>query len=260
MIIKNKQQRKTYKEACHISTQILRELYNMLEVGLYPIEVDKRAFELCKKWDVIPSFYGVQGKKSKYQHATCIQINDAVVHGIPSKTDKIKDGDLVTVDFGIIYEGFYTDHAFTVGIGNVNAEDKRLLKIAKDTVLAAVQLAKVDAMTGDLGNIMISKAQKNGFDTAKKYVGHGIGKRLHEYPEIPTFGIKNTGMPLRKGMVLCIEAQLMIGSDELKNDKDNWTVRTKDGSKSVMFEYMVEVGKNGPKILTDTSKWELVKS
>jgi methionyl aminopeptidase len=259
MIIKNKFWRKTYKEAAYISTQILRELFDMLKSGLYPIEVDEKAFALCKKWDVIPSFYGVKGRRDNYQHATCIQINDAVVHGIPSSRDPIKNGDLVTVDFGIIYEGLNTDHCFTVGIGKVSPEDKNLLAVGKKAVLAAVALAKAGKTTGDLGNAIINCAQENGFDTAKEYVGHGIGSNLHEYPEIPAFGLKNTGEHLQTGMVICVEAQIMAGSDKLKNDPDGWTVRTKDGSNSVMFEYMVEVGKNGPRILTDTREWELIK-
>lgn len=259
MIIKNKQQRKTYREACQISTEILRELYEMLKIGLYPIEVDNKAFELCRKWDVQPAFYGVQGSHDKYKHATCIQLNDVVVHGIPSDKVAIKDGDLVTVDFGIIYEGFYTDHAFTVGLGKVKAADLDLLKAGKETVLAAVQLAKVGSTTGDLGNAMMSVALDHGYDTAKNYVGHGIGRRLHEYPELPTFGTQKSGEFLEKGMVICVEAQVIAGSDKLKTDKDHWTVRSKDGSNSVMFEYMVEVGKNGPRIMTDTLDFSLQK-
>ncbi len=260
MKIRNKKERKRYKEACHISMEILRQLYDAVAIGVKPIEIDNLAFTLCKDWDLRPAFYGVQGRRSTYKHASCIQVNDVVVHGIPDSKRAIQDGDLVTIDFGIIYEGFYTDHAVTVGVGNVSNEDMNLLQSGKAAVLAAVQLAKSGSFTGDLGNAMLSTATKNGFDTAKEYVGHGIGKSLHEYPEIPAFGSKSTGVPLEKGMVICVEAQLIAGSDQLKTDKDNWTVRTKDGSKSVMFEYMVEVGKTGPKILTDTTGWELVIS
>jgi len=259
MIIRNKQERKTYKEACQLSTKILRQLYEAVEIGVEPIELDRLAFKLCREWDVSPSFFGVQGRYGKYEHATCIQINDAVVHGVPQTNYKIKSGDLVTVDFGLIYEGFYTDHAFSVGIGQVSQANLQLLQCGKEAVLAAVSLTKVGATSGDLGNAMITIAQENGFETAKEYVGHGIGHKLHGYPELPSFGTKGKGDHLEKGMVVCVECQVLAGSDKLKTDPDGWTVRTKDGGNAVMFEYMVEVGKNGPRILTDTRDWELVK-
>lgn len=260
MIIKNKQVRAQYKAAGQLSTEILWRLYEAVAPGVLPIELDAIAAQECQRHGVKPSFLGVKGQHGDYRYSTCIQINEEVVHGIPSSTRRIQSGDLVTVDFGIIVDGLYTDHCFTVGVGTLSSQDQRLLEVGRETVVAATKQAVVGQTTGDIGFTMLETAEQAGFTTVKKYIGHGIGRSLHESPEVPTFGEPGEGVKLEKGTVLCVEAQVMAGSDQVVTGRDGWTVTSKDGSNSVMFEYMVVVGKRQPLLLTPTMNWPLIKA
>lgn len=240
--------------------EILRELYDMTKAGVFPIEIDQKAFELCKKHNVTPSFYGVPGHKGKYEFATCISLNDEAVHGIPSSTRAIQPGDLVKLDFGIISETYFTDHCVTVGIGKVKNKDYKLLEVGKQAVLDGVAQAISGHTTGDVGHAMESTARKSKFDTIKYYIGHGIGHSLHEDPELPASGRPHTGPELKEGQVLCVEAQIVAGKPAISMDPDGWTVRTKDGKNAVMFEYMTIVRNGQPEILTDSRNWPLIKN
>jgi len=258
MIITNKKQLKIYKKACNLSTKILAVLKNKLKSGIYPIDIDNYAQELCKQYNVKPAFIDVGKPDNPYKYATCISINDTVVHGIPSSTRKIKKQDIVKIDFGIIYQGFYTDHCFTVSIGKPSPNNEKLILTAKKAVQSAIPLAIAGSTVGDLGNIMHSIAKKAGFDVLKKYTGHGVGKTLHDPPIIPAHGKPNTGNKLKQGMVLCIEAQVVAGSDQVYIDQDGWTVKMKDNKNTAMFEYIIIVDKNKPKILTHTLDWPII--
>ena len=258
MIVTNKKQVQAYKEAGKVSTFILKQLKDATKAGVYPIEIDDLAFKLCKKNDVIPSFKGVSNGKSHYEHATCISVNDTVVHGIPDANRALQPGDIVKLDFGIIHNKLFTDHCVTVGIEKLSPNDQQLVEITKQAVLSAAKQAIAGNTTGLLGNIMHETALENGFDVLKNYIGHGIGLSLHEDPEIPAFGHPLRGTVLEKGMVICVEAQLVAGSDQVITAKDTWSVKTADGSNSAMFEYMVIVGKRQPKFLTPTQDWPLI--
>lgn len=257
MIIKSQAELATYKKATKLSTKILSQLRDAIKPGVYPIELDKLAGNLCKKNHVKPAFKGVANGNLTYNFNSCISINDEILHGIPSNKRRIQKGDLVKIDFGIIYQGFYTDHCFTVGVGSVSDEDQKILKIGREAVLKAVKLAKPGNTTGDLGHAMHSTACKADFDTLKQYVGHGIGKSLHEEPQIPSFGQTGSGSKLKKNMIICVECQVVSGSDQIYIENNDWTVKTTDGNKGVMFEYMVRVDKK-PEILTQTREWPLV--
>lgn len=259
MIIKNKNQKKEYLEACRISVEILRQVYDAIEIGVSPIRLDKFAGDLCEKYDVEPAFFNVPGRKGIYGYNSCIQINDVAVHGIPDANYEIKDGDLVTVDFGIIYKGYYTDHCITVGVGNVSPEDKKLLQVGRESVLKAVKQATTGNHTGDIGFVLENEVRKEGFDTLKEYIGHGIGSGLHDEPEVPAYGEKGEGDQLQKGQVICIESQVVAGEPRVTTDGDGWTTRTRDGENAVMFEYMVMVDNTKPKIMTPTHEWPLIK-
>lgn len=256
MTIKSQSELAKYKKAAQISTQIMAELRDAIKPGVYPIELDKLAGKLCEKYQVKPSFKGVVNKNLIYKHNSCISVNDEILHGIPNKRE-IKTGDLVKVDFGIIYQGLFTDHCFTVGIEKVSDNDQQLLKVGREAVLNAVKLAKPGNYTGDLGQAMHGTAFRAGFDTLKQYVGHGIGHSLHEQPEIPAYGQSKTGSKLEKNMIICVECQVVPGNDQVYIEDNGWTVKTKDGNKGVMFEYMVRVDKK-PEILTQTQDWPLV--
>lgn len=257
MIVKSLAQLAIYKQATQISTKIMSQLRSATKPGVYPIEIDKLAGKLCVKYKVKPSFKGVTNSSGlTYNYNSCISVNDEILHGIPNKR-KIQIGDLVKIDFGIIYQGLYTDHCFTVGVAKVSDEDQQLLEVGRQAVLNAVKLAKPGNYTGDLGHAMHSTAYRAGFDTLKQYVGHGIGHALHEQPEIPAYGQSKAGTKLQKNMIVCVECQVVPGSDEVYVDGSGWTIKTKDGNKGVMFEYMVRVDKK-PEILTQTQDWPLL--
>lgn len=251
MIIKSSKQLATYKEATRISTQILSQVKDSVKVGVTPKELDKLADDLCKEYKVTPNFKGQGSPRNLYKWATCISVNDDVVHGIP-KDIPLKNGDIVKLDFGIIYQGLNTDQCITVVVGDfLNKNDEKLVKIARQAVQNAVKFAVAGKKTGDLGYAMQSVAEKAGFNVIKEFVGHGIGKTLHEEPEIAAYGKKNTGKILKEGMVICVEAQVVAGSDDIYIDGSGWTVKTYDGKKAAMFEYMVVVGKDRPVVLTE---------
>jgi methionyl aminopeptidase len=256
MKIKSRNQLKQYKRAATISTAIMNQLHSAIRVGVSPIELDQLAGELCEQHGVEPAFKGVKHNNLVYQHNSCISVNDEILHGIPNQTP-LKIGDLVKVDFGIIYQGLYTDHCFTVGVKKVNQTGQKLLEVGREAVLNAVKLAQPENHTQDLGHVMHATAQEAGFETLKEYVGHGIGQSLHEEPQIPAFGNPGKGSKLKKNMIVCVECQVVPGSDKIYVDQSGWTVKTKDGNKGVMFEYMVRVDEN-PEILTQTQDWPLV--
>ncbi len=257
MITKSSAELTTYKKATQISKKILSQLRDAIKPGVYPIELDNLAGKLCQKNGVKSSFKGVVNGNLTYGFNSCISVNDEILHGIPSRNRKIQTGDLVKIDFGIIYQGFHTDHCFTVGVGQVSDQNLKLLKVSREAVLNAVKLAKPGNKTGDLGYAMHSTAYKVGFDTLKQYVGHGIGKSLHEYPEIPAFGRPGSGKKLEKNMIICVECQVVTGDDRVYIEDNGWTVKTTDGGNGSMFEYMVRVDKK-PEILTPTQDWPLL--
>lgn len=251
MIIQNERDENLIREASRISVEILKQLGDMVKVGITPLEIDQYAGELCMEYKVHPSFKRVEG----YSYNSCISVNDVAVHGVPNNIP-LKKGDLVSIDFGIVYKGTYTDHCWTWSVGNANKKDMKLLLAGRRAVENALPKAVVGNRTGDLGFEMEREAERNGFNTLSIFVGHGIGKGLHEAPDIPAFGDKGKGELLEDGMVICIECQVVDDVDDVRIDKkDEWSARTVNGGNAVMFEYMVIVRKDTPTILTDTLKW-----
>jgi methionyl aminopeptidase len=244
------------KEATQISMQILAALRAATTIGTNAGEIDDLAGQLCKQHNVTPAFLGVGKKKNPFPANICVSINSEVLHAIPTREKVFKDGDLVKLDFGIVHQGYYTDHCITLGLGNVSGADQKLINIAKLAIESAANMAIAGAHVGDLGHTMQSIVAMAGFDVLKGFVGHGIGKSLHEEPEIAAYGVPNTGPQLLKNQVLCVEAQVVAGQEDVYVEKDGWTIKTADGRKSVMFEYMVLVGDKKPEILTDTRGWD----
>ena len=253
MIIKKPKEEKILREAGEISVEILSKLRDMVKEGVTTLEIDEYAGELCKEYGVKAAFKEVDG----YHFNTCISVNDVAVHGLPNK-DVLKKGDLVSIDFGIIYKGYMTDHCWTWSIGKPDEKKKKLLESGRRAVENAMEKAVVGNRTGDLGFEMENEARSNGFNILKVFVGHGIGKGLHEYPDIPAFGKKGTGELLVDGMVVCVECQVVDDTGKVFTDEDGWSAKTERGGDSVMFEYMVIVKKDCPVILTDTRDWGVV--
>jgi len=258
MIISSQQELKNYQSLAKLSTQILRELYQKVQVGVTPLEVDQLADELCVRNKVVPAFKGVGPVNNQYQYATCIAVNDTVVHGIPDSRP-FEKGDIIKVDFGIKANNLITDHCFTIGIAPLSNQDEKLIKSARKAVVNAAKLAVVGSTTGDLGFAQESTVLADGFNVAKGYVGHGIGHTMHDEPQLPAYGRKKSGDYLQEGMALCVESQILAGEDDLYIADDGWSVKTKDKSKAAMFEVMVVVGKSKPTVLTHNLDWPITK-
>ncbi len=257
MIIQDKNTLKNYQKAGEISTEILGQLREKIGVGVSALEVEQLADQLCQERGLTPAFKGVGEAHNQYQYITCISINDTVVHGVPND-HKFEKGDVVKVDFGIKYKGLNTDHCFTVGVGSVEPRDLKLIKSAQRGIQAAAKKAVVGNYTGDLGYTMQTEASQQGFTVAKEFVGHGIGRTLHDDPQIPAFGQPRSGKKLKQGMVLCVEAQYLAGGDSVYIENDGWTVKTVDRANSAMFEYMVVVQEEEPVFLTPTLDWPII--
>lgn len=249
-IIKNDIEYKILKEATAISVSILKKIRDETKIGVNASYLDQLAGELCVENGVKPSFYGVRGVKGPYVHNICISTNDEILHAIPKEERIFKSGDIVKLDFGIVHKGFYTDHCVTVGLGTLNEDETRLMETGKFCIDTAVKQAVKGNSVGDISNALQSVADLAGFNYVTTYVGHGIGRSLHLSPEIPSYGVKGSGAKLQKGMILCIENQITLGSAALKMDEDGWTLKTKDGSKGIMFEHMVLITDSEPEILT----------
>ena len=253
MILTKPKEEKELRKACDISLAILKQLGEELREGVTGLELDREAGFLCKKYKVKSAFKRVKG----YNFNTCISVNDVAVHGVP-KDVPFKKGDLVSIDFGIYYRNIYTDHCWTWSVGEPNEENKKLLNAGRTAVENAVSKAVVGNRTGDLGYEMEKEAKRNGYNTLRMFVGHGIGKTLHDEPEILAYGKKGTGEFLEDGMVICVECQVVDDVSDVVIDDDGWSARTVNGGNSVMFEYMVIVRDKKPEILTDTRDWGVV--
>lgn len=261
MIIKNKEEEKGIRKAAEIATHIIENASKHIKIGALPIEIDEFIGEECKKYKARPSFKGVQmSGASPYAYNSCIGVNDEVLHAIPSSDRKLQAGDIVKIDFGLIYNGFYTDQCFTFAIPPLSIGDIMLINTGKSAVENAVAQAIAGNKTGDLGYQMYNTATKAGFSVLLDYVGHGIGKSLHEPPEIPAYGEKGKGDTLKKGMVVCVECQVVEGDGETYIEENGWTIKTVNGGKGVMFEYMVIIGEKKPEIITPMQNWKSVLS
>ncbi len=194
-----------------------------------------------------PSFKGYRG----FPACCCISPNEVVVHGIPSDKVILKEGDIVSIDVGAFYEGFHGDAARTLAVGNISEEAKRLIETTRECFFEGVKMAVDGNRVGDIGFAVQSHAEKNGYGVVRELVGHGVGRELHESPDIPNFGVAGKGVRLTKGMVIAIEPMINMGTKDVVFSRvDGWTVTTKDGKLSAHYENTVAITENGPKILT----------
>lgn len=245
IFLKNKDELKSIDYACKVVRDTLFHVEENITVGITPLELDKLAEEFILSKGAIPGFKGLYG----FPNTICVSIDDAVVHGIPSNKE-LKDGQIVSIDVGSIYKDFYGDHAKTFCIGNVNDQTRKLVNTTKQCLMLAIDNVKPGKRVGDVGYCVQSYAEKNDFSVVRELVGHGIGKSLHEEPQIPNYGLKNTGIQFKEGMCLAIEPMLNIGTHEIITKDDGWTICTKDGLPSAHFEHTVTVTEKGVKILT----------
>jgi len=233
--------------------QILSELAKLCLSGTSTLILEEEALRLIKEGGDKPAFLGYTpvGAKRAYPAALCVSINDEIVHGIPSEPGRIlNDGDIVSIDLGLIHKGLITDTAITVAVGAIDDESKRLIKFTKEALEAGIRAATSGNTVGDIGFAICESVKFSGFSLAEDLAGHGVGYKVHEDPFVPNFGRSGEGEKLIPGMVIAIEPMLNVGKGAIKLSKDGYTIRTKDGSRSAHFEHTVAITEKGNIILT----------
>jgi methionyl aminopeptidase len=232
-----------------IVAEVLQELKRAVRAGITTLELDQIAEELTLKKNATPAFKGYQVGGRIYPRSLCASINDEIVHGIPSAR-ALKEGDIIGLDYGVIYQGYYGDSAVTVGIGKVSEQAERLMRVTEQALYRGIEHLKDGERMGKLSSAIQQTAEDAGFSVVRSFVGHGIGRRLHEEPPVPNYGQPESGLRLRQGMVLAIEPMVNVGGYDVAIKDDGWTAVTKDGSLSAHFEHSVAITENGPYILS----------
>lgn len=243
--VKNQEEIKAMREGGRILAGILKELEKKVAPGVVTQDLNILSEKLILKNGAQPSFKGYNG----FPAALCVSVNDEIVHGVPSKRE-LKEGDIVGLDLGILYKGFHTDMAVTVPVGAISPEAGRLIRVTKKSLKRAIARAKAGKTIGDLGHAVQNYVEGQGFNVVRDLCGHGVGRRLHEDPEIPNFGQRHKGPKLKEGMVLAIEPMVTAGDWKIKLSADGFGFKTKDGSLSAHFEHTLLVTRTGGEVLT----------
>lgn len=247
--LKSAREIEVMRRANIIVAEILQELKQRVAPGVTTLDLDALAEELTLKKKATPAFKGYTVAGRVFPRCLCASINEEIVHGIPSRR-VLRDGDIVGLDFGVIYSGFYGDAALTVGVGRISDDAKRLIEVTERALCNGIEQLREGKRLGDLGFTVQQTAESAGFSVVRAFVGHGIGKKLHEEPPVPNFGEPDRGLRLKEGMVLAIEPMINAGGSEVEIKEDGWTAVTKDGSWAAHFEHSVAITKNGPYILS----------
>ena len=245
MIVKSDKERDGMRKASLVVKAALEKAEQFIRPGVTTLEIDAIVEDVIRSMGATPSSKGFHG----YPNASCISVNDVVVHGIPSLMT-VKDGDIVSVDITALLNGYQGDAARTFAVGNVSEADKRLIDAAKAGFFAGVEYARAGNKVGDISAAVQLYTELNGYGVVRALTGHGIGHNMHEPPEVPNFGRRGTGSPLKTGMCICIEPMITAGDWRVKTDRDGWTVRTVDGMKAAHYENTVIVTDGEPEILT----------
>lgn len=243
--LKKQEEIELLRENNILVSKTLAEVGKIIRPGVTTIELDRLAEEFIRSHGAVPAFLGYGG----FPNTLCISVNEEVVHGIPSSRI-LKEGDIVSVDCGTILKGFYGDSAYTFAVGEIDPEVKRLLEVTKEALLIGVGKAITGNRVGDIGYAIQSYAEANGYSVVREMVGHGLGKNLHEKPEVPNYGVRGRGPLLKKGMVICIEPMINMGKRGIVFENDGWTVRTADRLPSAHFEFAVAIDDKTPDVLT----------
>jgi methionyl aminopeptidase len=245
-ILKTPKEIEILRKANAIVMEILYRIKEEVRPGKSTYEFEEMALSLCEKKGVKPAFKGYRG----YPYALCISVNEEIVHGMPRKDKVLKEGDIVSFDFGVIYDGYFGDAALTVGVGRVSELAERLMRVTESALYLAIEKARIGNKIGDISFTVQRTVEKENFNVIRDFVGHGVGRSLHEPPEIPNYGKAGRGPKIEAGMVLAIEPMVSAGSWEVKILEDGWTAVTRDGSLSAHFEHSIAVTPSGPIILS----------
>ena len=230
----------------HILADVMDRLRELVKPGLSTLEIDEDVEAFIRSRGAVPAFKGYRG----FPATVCISINEEVVHGIPSAHRRLKEGDIVGLDLGCIVEGYYADCAFTLAIGDVPPKVQQLLDVTRESLDVAIAECRAGRRLSDVSHAVQAHVEGHGFGVVRQFVGHGIGRALHEDPQIPNFGEPGRGPQLRPGMVLAIEPMVTMGSWEVKVLDDGWTAVTRDGSLAAHFEHTIAVTDDAPEVLT----------
>lgn len=244
--IKSRDEIEIMAEANRIVAEVLSILQRTVEPGITTYDLDRIAEEHCQKRKAVPAFKGYRG----FPGSLCVSVNEEVVHGIPSRKRKLRKGDIVSVDFGTFYKGYYGDSAITIAVGRIDALKQKLLRVTEESLTKAIEQVQVGNRVVDIAAAVQDHVERNGFSVVRQFVGHGIGTELHEGPEIPNFVQEGASPRLQEGMVLAIEPMVNIGTHQVKVLRDGWTVITADKKPSAHFEHSVAVTGDGPLILS----------
>lgn len=243
--IKSEREIDLMRHAGHINYLTHEEIKKHVKAGITTKELDKIAYDFITKNDCVPSFLNYEG----YPASICTSINDEVVHGIPGNT-KLKNGDIISIDVGVAYKNYHSDAARTYIIGEVDNKIKKLVEKTEESLHEGLKVIKAGAKIGDIGAAVSEVAHQNGLSVVRELVGHGVGTSIHEDPDVPNFGKKNTGLVLKAGMTIAVEPMLNLGERYVYMEDDDWTIKTDDGSPSAHFEHTVLVTDTGYEILT----------
>lgn len=246
VILKSPGEIEIMRRANVIVAEVHRSIKEMIHPGITTADIDVRAEEIVKKKGARAAFKGYRG----YPSSICVSVNEEVVHGIPSGRRMLKKGDIVGLDFGVLLDGYYGDAAITVGVGRISEEAGRLMRATEEALYLAIDRARVGNRLSDISHAIQSHVEREGFSAVRDFVGHGIGRGLHEDPQIPNYGPPGKGIRLKAGMVLAIEPMINAGGSDVVVQSDGWTAVTRDGSLSAHFEHSVAITDDGPYILS----------
>ncbi len=245
IIYKSEEEIEIIKEGAQILGKAHAEIAKLIKEGIKTKKLDKVAFEFIKDHNGHPSFKGFNG----FPYALCISVNENVVHGFPGEY-QLKNGDIVSIDCGVYYKGYHSDSAYTYPVGEVDEEIKKLLQVTKESLYKGIKEAKKGNRIGDIGFAIQQYVENYGYTIIRELVGHGVGKDLHENPEVPNYGKRGKGVKLKEGMVIAIEPMVNLGKRTVLQEDDGWTIRTKDRKPSAHYEHTVAITNNGPEVIT----------
>ena len=248
IVIKTENELELMREAGRVNALALQTVREMIRPGITTGELDAAAEQVIRKHDGIPVFLGYPGPY-EYPATLCISVNEELVHGIPGKRT-LKEGDIVSVDCGTLLNGFVGDAAFTVGVGEISSQAEHLLRVTEEALYLGIEQMKAGNRTGDVSSAIQRYVEGNNMHVTRVYTGHGVGRQMHEGPQVPNYGRPGKGILLRQGMTIALEPMVLVGTHRTNVLADKWTVVSADGSLTAHFEHSVAVTRNGPVILT----------
>lgn len=247
--LKSRAEIETMRRASVIVAEVLATLKETVRPGMTTLELDELAERMTYERGAKPAFKGYAVADKVFRHSLCTSVNEEIVHGVPS--DRVlEEGDILGMDFGVVYEGFYGDSAVTVGLGRVSPEAERLMQVTETALNEGIEMLREGNRLGDLGSTIQDIAERSGYSVVREFVGHGIGRKLHEEPPVPNYGEAGKGRRLRAGMVLAVEPMVNAGGREIRVLEDGWTAVTRDRSLAAHFEHSIAVTADGPYVLS----------